>query len=466
MGKAEEEQPLPIAGEGELRAHQNAENRRCCWRIRHDIVASFMLEKPVSLLEDHILQLEDEILDEISVSNTKVDILSLETSALSNKTKVVFAVDSDVKSTSISPTAKALIQDNFVYILIHQSNMSLTTASLFGNPASFEVLKFKGGIAVAPLQKAFTLQKVQIVFNFTLNFSIEELQVYFDELTQQLKSGLHLSPSEGLDYKEVIKDISAMIFHQILINPKGSTVDPPTIVRSQVFLVVGVPSKSRQKQLAQTITGSHEKNLGLNHTVFGRVKQVSLSSTVNGSAGDSNFAPPISPSPTPKSAPVNWRQSPIPVPALAPAPVPNPHKIHKAEPPAPPPFGPNWRSPTKEIRHRRMPPVASPVSAPNVAPFVEPKREASAPSPHNVRTSRPLPNVVYAVVPPPSMSISDAEPPDKTHSISHFSSSGKRNKAKTRELCSGAGGSKAKSPKGHPCFRLSEYMCFVRVNTD
>lgn len=33
MGKAEEEQPLPIAGEGELRAHQNAENRRCCWRI-------------------------------------------------------------------------------------------------------------------------------------------------------------------------------------------------------------------------------------------------------------------------------------------------------------------------------------------------------------------------------------------------------------------------------------------------
>nr|GMC79288.1 vacuolar protein-sorting protein bro1-like [Ipomoea batatas] len=438
MGKAEEEQPLPIAGEGELRAHQNAENRRCCWRIRHDIVASFMLEKPVSLLEDHILQLEDEILDEISVSNTKVfpvDILSLETSALSNKTKVVFAVDSDDKSTSISPTAKALIQDNFVYILIHQSNMSLTTASLFGNPASFEVLKFKGGIAVAPLQKAFTLQKVQIVFNFTLNFSIEELQVYFDELTQQLKSGLHLSPSENLFIS--------------LINPKGSTVDPPTIVRSQVFMVVGVPSKSRQKQLAQTITGSHDKNLGLNHTVFGRVKQVSLSSTVNGSAGDSNFAPAISPSPTPRrSAPVNWRQSPIPVPALAPAPVPNPHKIHKAEPPAPPPFGPNRRSPTKEIRHRRMPPVASPVSAPNVAPFVEPKREASAPSPHKVRTSRPLPNVVYAVVPPPSMSISDAEPPDKTHSISHFSSSGKRNKAKTKTLQRSRRGARPKAQKG------------------
>lgn len=43
-----------------------------CYFPGHDIVASFMLEKPVSLLEDHTLQLEDEILDEISVSGTKV----------------------------------------------------------------------------------------------------------------------------------------------------------------------------------------------------------------------------------------------------------------------------------------------------------------------------------------------------------------------------------------------------------
>lgn len=31
-----------------------------------------MLEKPVSLMEDYIVQLEDDIFDEISVSNTKV----------------------------------------------------------------------------------------------------------------------------------------------------------------------------------------------------------------------------------------------------------------------------------------------------------------------------------------------------------------------------------------------------------
>lgn len=31
-----------------------------------------MLEKPVSLMKDYIVQLEDDIFDEISVSNTKV----------------------------------------------------------------------------------------------------------------------------------------------------------------------------------------------------------------------------------------------------------------------------------------------------------------------------------------------------------------------------------------------------------
>lgn len=38
----------------------------------HDIVASFMLEKPVSFVNDNILQLADDIFDEISVSHTKV----------------------------------------------------------------------------------------------------------------------------------------------------------------------------------------------------------------------------------------------------------------------------------------------------------------------------------------------------------------------------------------------------------
>lgn len=38
----------------------------------HYIVASFNLSKPVSLLEDNILQLEDNIFDEIVAPSTKV----------------------------------------------------------------------------------------------------------------------------------------------------------------------------------------------------------------------------------------------------------------------------------------------------------------------------------------------------------------------------------------------------------
>lgn len=38
----------------------------------HDMVASFMLEKPVSLLQDNILQLEGDILDEIEAPTIKV----------------------------------------------------------------------------------------------------------------------------------------------------------------------------------------------------------------------------------------------------------------------------------------------------------------------------------------------------------------------------------------------------------
>jgi hypothetical protein len=37
---------------------------------------------------------------------------------------------------------------------------------------------------------------VKILFNFTLNFPIDQIQKNFDELTSQLKSGLNLVPYE------------------------------------------------------------------------------------------------------------------------------------------------------------------------------------------------------------------------------------------------------------------------------
>jgi hypothetical protein len=67
-----------------------------------------------------------------------------------------------------------------------------------------------------------------------------------------------------------------------LTNSEGSTILPPTIVETSIVLEVGnhQPSVPRMKQLARTITNSSSSsgNLGLNHTVFGRVKQISLSS--------------------------------------------------------------------------------------------------------------------------------------------------------------------------------------------
>ncbi|XP_031095561.1 uncharacterized protein LOC115999793 [Ipomoea triloba] len=480
MGKVDDEQSLPTAAVRQQGSGSNAANNRCCCSSRfrlwvsfrcvfalllslavfisavfllpffrssnpgppdpdsrfggYDIVARFMLDKPDWFLEDYILQLEDDIFDEINVAQTKVDIISFETSAGSNTTTVIFAVDSDVKTLRVSPTAQSLVRANFESILVHQSNLRLTTASLFGDPISFDVLKFKGGITVSPTQSAFLMQNQQFHFNFTLNFSIKEIQDNFDELRGQLTSGLHLTAYENL--------------YISLTNLRGSTIDPPTIVRSQVLLAVGInPSRSRMKQLAQTITGPHAKNLGLNNTVFGRVKQVSLSSNWTRLLGgpdagspspspaplphhshhrDTNLAPAFSPSSkTGKSGHVSGEKSPSPTPTPAPVPSPHLHKIHQVKPPACP-FGPKGTPPSKTHKQNHM---APPAYAPNAAPAssLKPHREAPTPSPHEVPTPSPspspLPNVVNARVHPPSGSNSDAEPPDKLRLVSHIPSS-------------------------------------------
>lgn len=122
-------------------------------------------------------------------------VLSLDPIPESNMTKVVFAVDPDGKYSEMSSADISLIRASFQSLVIRQSHLQLTP-SLFGHSSSFEVLKFKGGITIIPQQSAFPLQKVQTLFNFTLNFSIYQIQLNFNELTSQLKSGLHLAPFE------------------------------------------------------------------------------------------------------------------------------------------------------------------------------------------------------------------------------------------------------------------------------
>lgn len=79
--------------------------------------------------------------------------------------------------------------------VIGQSTLHLTT-SLFGRTFFFQVLKFPGGITVIPKQNAFLLQKVDMLFNFTLNFPIYMVEDKLSELKDQMKSGLLLNSYE------------------------------------------------------------------------------------------------------------------------------------------------------------------------------------------------------------------------------------------------------------------------------
>ncbi|KAF9664508.1 hypothetical protein SADUNF_Sadunf16G0026000 [Salix dunnii] len=401
------------------------------YRIKdHDIVASFVVKKPVFLLEDNILKLQNDIFDEMRVPNTKVVILSLEPLAGSNRTKVVFGVDPLEIDSKISSTDQSLIRGSFVSLVVNESSLELTK-SLFGDASSFEVLKFPGGITIIPPQRAFLLQKVKIPFNFTLNFSILQIRENFAELKSQLKEGLHLTPIENL--------------YIDLWNSQGSTVAPPTTVRSLVLLVIG--NTPRLKQLAQTIRGN-SKNLGLNNTIFGRVKQVRLSSILQHSLhGGEGSAPSPSPSPTPlphhphphphhphhhhhhhhhhhdahapaiSPVPPPKRSSTAPV-DDSPAPSkisPAPHNNREANPPGCQ-FGHKRRFTGNGRKRSHLAPSGAPSSPPHSAASPQPDDDrpkvSPAPSPisNAIPASSPLPSVVFAHAQPPSRGKSDEQP--------------------------------------------------------
>lgn len=125
----------------------------------------------------------------------QVTILAFEPSDGLNITKVVFGIDHDTDYREILPFSLSSVKEMFESVLINQSTLQLTK-SLFGETFLFEVLKFPGGITVIPPQSAFPLQKFMIVFNFTLNYSIHQIQINFNTLASQLKNGLNLAPYE------------------------------------------------------------------------------------------------------------------------------------------------------------------------------------------------------------------------------------------------------------------------------
>ncbi|CAN6720191.1 unnamed protein product [Malus baccata var. baccata] len=325
-------------------------------KLSATVQAYFRLEKPVMDLVPRIRRLEYDINGEIGVPGTKVAILSMHQFDASDLTDVVFGALSDPINVPIDPVYLSVLRSSLVDLFLKQYNLTLT-ASIFGQPSMFEILKYPGGITVIPVQSASIWQKPQILFNFTLNNSISDIVENFVELNKQLKFGLHLRPSEDVFLR--------------IINIIGSTKAPPVVVQASLVSDVGVIVPERLKQLVQTITGSRAKNLGLNNTVFGKVKSISLSSYPKGA--------PVATSPTPSPAP-----SPEPTPSPAPFPEPTPS-------PAP--------SPESSI----SPYPASPVHSPEPSPHSHYLPPALSPDIHHLPPA-PLPDI-HLLPPAPSPDI-------------------------------------------------------------
>ncbi|KAL0911541.1 hypothetical protein M5K25_019689 [Dendrobium thyrsiflorum] len=378
-----------------------------------DVVASFRLQKPISLLNANIAKLQYDIFNEIGVPNTSVAVIYLDPFRI-NTTDVVFGVWPYPKNLNIS-TGLSILKSSFVSLVLQQSTLHLTTP-LFGSSYFFQILEFPGGITIVPPQIAFLLQKEHMLFNFTLNFPIYQVQDKVDELKDQMKFGLHLKSYEILFVK--------------LTNTKGSTVAPPTVIEASIMLAVGnnQPSVPRLKQLAQTIRNSSAGNLGLNHTVFGRVKQIRLSSflqrSLNGGVGSSS-----SPSPAPQprvdahhhhpsmgahrhhhsNIHDHWHHSDV---HSVPAPSPKPLFTHLAPPPSRCGFGFS-SNPQKK---REIVPVAAP-AATHLIPAPSPNEAAPSPSPH-LHPKSHLPHVIFSRAKRPSESVSHIKPQDGAPSIS------------------------------------------------
>ncbi|XP_066313260.1 uncharacterized protein [Miscanthus floridulus] len=250
------------------------------------IVASFRLHKTFPELSGNKSQLELDIYEEVGIPNSTVVVNTLHPLDGSNWTDIIFNIIPFPENVTISSTSLSILRSKFMSLVVRQSTIHLTEP-LFGNSSSFEVIKFPGGITIIPPQTAFLLQKPHATFNFTLNYPIYKLQDRTNELKDQMKAGLLLNPYENLYIK--------------LTNSQGSTILAPTIVETSIVLEVGnhQPSVPRMKQLARTITNSSSSsgNLGLNHTVFGRVKQISLSSYLRHSLHSGGGSDAPSPAP-------------------------------------------------------------------------------------------------------------------------------------------------------------------------
>ncbi|KAF8019464.1 hypothetical protein BT93_G0217 [Corymbia citriodora subsp. variegata] len=288
-----------------LRSARSGYDAKDAVKLGATVQVSFRLEKPVSEIVMLIERLEYDIYSEIGVPDTKVMVLSAHQSGSTNYTDVVFGVLSDQMNVPINEVSLSVLRSYLVDLFLQQSNLTVT-ASLFGQPSELQILKFPGGITVNP--SASIWQMHEILFNFTLYQSIYEIQENFLEFKEQLKYGLHLKSYENV-YVQVT-------------NMEGSTVARFVTIEASITSDSGNLLPQRLKQLAQIISGSPE-NLGLDNSVFGKVKGVSLSSYLNGTlhSGPPTASPAPSPGFVPSASPYSSPSS------YSPAPSPNLHPV-------------------------------------------------------------------------------------------------------------------------------------------
>ncbi|XP_054777884.1 uncharacterized protein LOC129285927 isoform X2 [Prosopis cineraria] len=250
---------------------------------RATVQASFKLEKPVSQLIPYIKRLEYDIYSEIGVPNTEVAVLSIHPSGTPDLANVTFGVLSNPLNVPINSVYLSLLRSSLVELFLKQSNLTLTT-SIFGNASTFEIATIPGGVTVIPVQLGPIIQIPEILFNFTLNSSINEILDGFDDFKSELRLDLGLRSDENV-YVQLTNEI-------------GSTVAPPVIVQVSVTSTFGIIPPQRYLELARIIAGFTEKNLGRGNSNFGKVKEVRLSSYFKGLfQGD---APSSAPAPSPQ----------------------------------------------------------------------------------------------------------------------------------------------------------------------
>ncbi|KAF8648728.1 hypothetical protein HU200_064782 [Digitaria exilis] len=336
------------------------------------IVASFRLNKTVPELSGNKSKLELDIYEEIGIPNSTVVVNTLHPLDGSNWTNVIFSIVPFPEGSTISSTWLSILRSYFMSFVVRQSTLQLTE-SLFGNSSSFEDRT--------------------------------------NELKDQMKAGLLLNPYENLYIK--------------LTNSQGSTILPPTIVETSIVREVGnhqtsEPSVPRMKQLARTITNSSSSsgNLGLNHTVFGKVKQISLSSYLRHSLHSGGGSDAPSPAPMHHHAhhghhhhhhiPDNNRH-------IAPAPpthFPVPQPRYGAPPPSGCPYSknkPKKRGPVTPAPHPWSPSPAS--HSPH-----DPTMHGGSPVPSPPGLPEPpLPTVSFAHAHPPSVHGSRTSPAPSEH---------------------------------------------------